>query len=27
MTDLLMIAITLVFFLLAWLYVRACERV
>ena len=27
MTDLAMIALTLVFFLLAWLYVRACERV
>ena len=27
MTDLAMIAITFVFFLLAWLYVRACERV
>ena len=27
MADLAMIAITLVFFLLAWLYVRACERV
>jgi hypothetical protein len=27
MTDVLMVALTLVFFLLAWLYVRACERV
>jgi len=27
MTDLAMIALTLVFFLLAWLYVRACERI
>jgi len=27
MTDLAMIALTFVFFLLAWLYVRACERV
>jgi hypothetical protein len=25
--DLLMVALTLAFFLLAWLYVRACERV
>jgi len=27
MTDLSMGALTLAFFLLAWLYVRACERV
>jgi hypothetical protein len=27
MNDLLMIALTLAFFALAWLYVRACERV
>jgi len=27
MSDLLMIALTLAFFALAWLYVRACERV
>jgi len=27
MTDLAMIALTLVFFLLAWLYVRACDRI
>jgi len=27
MTDLLMVALTLGFFLLAWLYVRACGRV
>jgi hypothetical protein len=27
MTDLAMIALTFVFFLLAWLYARACERV
>jgi len=27
MTDLSMVALTLAFFLLAWLYVRACERV
>jgi hypothetical protein len=27
MKDLLFVAITLVFFLLSWLYVRACERV
>jgi len=27
MTDLAMIALTLLFFLLSWVYVRACERV
>jgi len=27
MNDIAMVALTLVFFLLAWLYVRACERV
>jgi len=27
MNDVAMVALTLVFFLLAWLYVRACERV
>jgi len=27
MTDFLTVALTLAFFLLAWLYVRACERV
>jgi len=27
MTDFLMVGLTLAFFLLAWLYVRACERV
>jgi hypothetical protein len=27
MKDLVFVAITLVFFLLSWLYVRACERV
>jgi hypothetical protein len=26
MTDLAMLALTVVFFLLAWLYVRACEE-
>jgi hypothetical protein len=26
MKDVLFVAITLVFFLLSWLYVRACER-
>jgi len=27
MNDIAMVALTVVFFLLAWLYVRACERV
>jgi hypothetical protein len=27
MKDLAYVALTLVFFLLSWLYVRACERV
>jgi hypothetical protein len=27
MNDVLMVALTLAFFALAWLYVRACERV
>jgi len=27
MTDIAMVALTVVFFLLAWLYVHACERV
>jgi hypothetical protein len=27
MSDIAMVALTLVFFLVAWLYVRACERV
>jgi hypothetical protein len=27
MNDLLMAALTLAFFALAWLYVRACERI
>jgi hypothetical protein len=27
MTDLLVVALTLAFFLLAWLYVRACARI
>ncbi len=27
MNDIAMVALTLVFFLVAWLYVRACERV
>jgi hypothetical protein len=27
MKDLVFVAITIVFFLLSWLYVRACERV
>jgi len=27
MSDLLFIGVTFVFFLLSWLYVRACERV
>jgi len=27
MNDIAMVALTLVFFGLAWLYVRACERV
>jgi hypothetical protein len=27
MNDIAMVVLTLVFFLVAWLYVRACERV
>jgi len=27
MTDIAMVVLTVVFFLLAWLYVHACERV
>jgi len=27
MKDIVLVAITLIFFLLSWLYVRACERV
>jgi len=27
MKDIVFVAITLIFFLLSWLYVRACERV
>jgi hypothetical protein len=27
MTDVLLIALTVVFFVASWLYVRACERV
>jgi hypothetical protein len=27
MNDIAMVALTVVFFLLAWLYVRGCERV
>jgi len=27
MKDIVFVAITLVFFLLSWLYVRACERI
>ena len=27
MGDLLFIAVTVIFFVLSWLYVRACERV
>jgi len=27
MNDIAMVAVTVVFFLLAWLYVRTCERV
>jgi len=27
MTDIAMVALTVVFFLLAWVYVHACERV
>jgi hypothetical protein len=27
MKDLLFVAVTVVFFVLSWLYVRACERV
>jgi hypothetical protein len=27
MSDVVLVAVTLVFFLLSWLYVRACERV
>jgi len=27
MNDIAMVVVTVVFFLLAWLYVRACERV
>jgi hypothetical protein len=27
MMDLLVVALTLAFFLVAWLYVRACERI
>jgi len=27
MSDLIFIAISVIFFLLSWLYVRACERI
>jgi len=27
MKDIVLVAITLIFFLLSWLYVRVCERV